>query len=157
MSTTTPGQHDLAGPAGPPPELAGRLGYLLKHAQLGLAGLTAAALEPYRLNGRELAVLTVLAGDEPASQQQGAQRLGVDRTTMVALVDALEGKGLVRRHADAADRRRNVVELTAAGRDTLHRAGEAAAEAERRFLAPLTTPDAQRLKAALLAVIQPER
>ena len=81
MSTTTPGQRDLGSPAGPPPELAGRLGYLLKHAQLGLAGLTAAALEPYRLTGRELAVLTVLAGDEPASQQQAAQRLGVDRTT----------------------------------------------------------------------------
>ena len=155
MSTTTPGQRDLASPAGPPPELAGRLGYLLKHAQLGLAELTAAALEPYRLTGRELAVLTVLAGDEPASQQQAAQRLGVDRTTMVALVDALEGKGMVGRHADAADRRRNVVELTAAGRDTLHRAGEAAAEAERRFLTPLSTPDARRLKAALLAVIQP--
>jgi DNA-binding MarR family transcriptional regulator len=156
MSTTTPGQRDLASPAGPPPELAGRLGYLLKHAQLGLAELTATALEPYRLTGRELAVLTVLAGDdEPASQQQAARRLGVDRTTMVALVDALEGKGLVRRHADAADRRRNVVELTAAGRDTLHRAGEAAAEAERRFLTPLSTPDARRLKAALLALIQP--
>jgi DNA-binding MarR family transcriptional regulator len=155
MSTTAPGQRDLASPAGPPPELAGRLGYLLKHAQLGLAELTAAALEPYRLTGRELAVLTVLSGDEPASQQQAAQRLGVDRTTMVALVDALEGKGLVRRHADAADRRRNVVELTAAGRDTLHQAGEAAAEAERRFLTPLSTPDARRLKAALLAVIQP--
>ena len=155
MSTTTPGERDLASPAGPPPELAGRLGYLLKHAQLGLAELTAAALEPYRLTGRELAVLTVLAGDEPASQQQAAQRLGVDRTTMVALVDALEGKGMVGRHADAADRRRNVVELTAAGRDTLHRAGEAAAEAERRFLTPLSTPDARRLKAALLAVIQP--
>jgi DNA-binding MarR family transcriptional regulator len=155
MSTTAPGQRDLASPAGPPPELAARLGYLLKHAQLGLAELTAAALEPYELTGRELAVLTVLAGDEPASQQQAAQRLGVDRTTMVALVDALEGKGLVRRHADAADRRRNVVGLTAAGRDTLHRAGEAAAEAERRFLAPLSTPDARRLKAALLVLIQP--
>jgi DNA-binding MarR family transcriptional regulator len=144
MSTPAPGQRGLGSSlSAPPPELAGRLGYLLKHAQLGLSG-------------RELAVLTVLAGDEPASQQQAAQRLGVDRTTMVALVDALEGKGLVQRHADAADRRRNVVELTAAGRDTLHRAGEAAAEAERRFLAPLSPRDAQQLKAALLTVIQPE-
>ena len=73
---------------------------------------------------------------------------------MVALVDALEDKGLVRRHADAADRRRNVVELTAAGRDTLHRTGEAAAEAERRFLAPLSARDAQRLKGVLLTLIQ---
>lgn len=157
MSTAPPDRRDLASPAGPPQELAGRLGYLLKHAQLGLAELTAAALEPFGLTGRELAVLTVLASSEPTSQQQAAQRLGVDRTTMVALVDVLEDKGLVQRHAHAEDRRRNVVELTEKGRGTLHEAGKAAQEAESRFLAPLSSKDAQRLKAALLAVIQPER
>ena len=157
MSTAVPGQRDLASTPLPPPELAGRLGYLLKHAQLGLAELTAAALEPFGLTGRELAVLTVLASGEPASQQQAAQRLGVDRTTMVGLVDVLEDKGLVQRQPHAEDRRRNVVELTEAGRDTLHRAGQAAQGAESRFLAPLSRADAQRLKAALLAVIQPER
>jgi DNA-binding MarR family transcriptional regulator len=157
MSTAAPDRRDLASAAGPPAELAGRLGYLLKHAQLALAELTAAALEPFGLTGRELAVLTVLASGEPASQQQAAHRLGVDRTTMVALVDVLEDKGLVQRHAHAEDRRRNVVELTEKGRDRLRQAGEAAQEAEGRFLAPLSRKDAQRLKAALLAVIQPER
>ena len=157
MSTAASDRRDLASAAGPPPELAGRLGYLLKHAQLALAELTAAALEPFGLTGRELAVLTVLASGEPASQQQAAQRLGVDRTTMVALVDVLEDKGLVRRHAHAEDRRRNVVELTEKGHDRLRQAGQAAQEAEGRFLAPLSREDAQRLKAILLAVIQPDR
>jgi DNA-binding MarR family transcriptional regulator len=156
MSTAAPDRRDLASAAGPPPELAGRLGYLLKHAQLALAELTAAALEPFGLTGRELAVLTVLASGAPPSQQQAAQQLAVDRTTMVALVDVLEDKGLVRRHAHAEDRRRNVVELTEKGHDRLDQAGQAAQEAERRFLAPLSRKDAQRLKAALLAVIQPE-
>ena len=175
MSTTAPGDRSgLAAPdanpgappqpagappepAGPPPELAGRLAYLLKHAQLGLAELTTEALAPFGVSGRELAVLTVLAGQEPGSQQQAAQRMGVDRTTMVGLIDALEDKGLVRRRAHAEDRRRNVVELTEAGRDTLHRAGEASREAEHRFLAPLSTRDARQLKTALLALIQPGR
>ena len=110
---------------GPGPELSRRLGYLLKHAQLRMAELTAKALTPYGIDGRELAVLLVLAGGEPASQQQAAQRLGIDRTTMVALLDALEGKGLVARHPHADDRRRNVVELTDAGQDALRRATEA--------------------------------
>jgi DNA-binding MarR family transcriptional regulator len=157
VSTAAPGERDRASPAGPPAELAERLGYLLKHAQLGLAELTASALESFGVSGRELAVLTVLAGGEPPSQQQAAQRLGVDRTTMVALVDGLEDKGLVRRHAHAEDRRRNVVELTAAGRGSLEQAGQAAEDAERRFLAPLSTREAQRLKAALLALLQPGR
>jgi DNA-binding MarR family transcriptional regulator len=143
--------------AGPPPELADRLAYLLKHAQLGLAGLTAEALAPFGVSGRELAVLTVLAGQEPGSQQQAAQRLGVDRTTMVGLVDTLEDKGLVRRRAHAEDRRRNVIELTKAGRETLYRADEASRDAERRFLAPLSARDAGHLKTALLALIQPGR
>jgi DNA-binding MarR family transcriptional regulator len=140
------------GGEGPGPELAGRLGYLLKHVWLRLGELTTAALAPYDLTGRELAVLLVLASGEPASQQEAARRLGVDRTTMVALVDALEAKGLVARHPHAADRRKNVVELTPAGHTTLAEATAASAEAERQFLAPLTPPQAQEFREALRAL-----
>jgi DNA-binding MarR family transcriptional regulator len=76
---------------------------------------------------------------------------------MVGLVDALEDKGLVRRPAHAEDRRRNVVEVTEAGREVWDRAGEASQDAERRFLAPLSAREAWHLKNALLALIQPGR
>ncbi len=146
-------------PAGnaPGPELTSRLGYLLKHAQLRLSELTGAALEPFGVTGRDLAVLLVLADQEQASQQQAARRLGVDRTTMVALVDGLEHKGLVTRRPHADDRRKNVVELTEAGRATLERATQASDDAERRFLAPLTQSGTEQLKSALLALIQAGR
>lgn len=147
---------DKAAQAGPGPELTGRLGYLLKHAQLRLAELTAAALRPYGVNGRELAVLLVLAEGEPASQQQVARRLGVDRTSMVSFLDALEAKGLVQRHPHAHDRRRNVVGLTAHGRETMIEARRAGDEAERRFLAPIDRSAAAGLKAALLTLITSE-
>lgn len=135
--------------------MTSRLGYLLKHAQLQLGELTSAALAPYGLSGRELAVLLSLAGGEPASQQEAAQRLGVDRTTMVALLDALEAKGLVTRHPHAGDRRRNVVELTPAGQQTMRAATEASDDAERRFLAPLTGQAAGQLRAALQLLVTP--
>ena len=135
--------------------MTSRLGYLLKHAQLQLGELTSAALAPYGLSGRELAVLLSLAGGEPASQQEAAQRLGVDRTTMVALLDALEAKGLVTRHPHAGDRRRNVVELTPAGQQTMGAATEASDDAERRFLAPLTGQAADQLRAALQLLVTP--
>ena len=149
-SAATDDQHTGEGPG---PELTGRLGYLLKHARLRLGELTAAALAPYGLDGRELAVLLVLASGEPASQQEAARRLDVDRTTMVALVDALEDKGLVARRPHAQDRRKNVVELTPAGRATLRDATQASDDAERRFLAPLTGPATQQLKDALYALV----
>lgn len=140
---------------GPDPGVHRRLGYLLKHAQLRMAELTEKALAPYGINGRELAVLLVLAGREPASQQQAAQRLGIDRTTMVALLDALQAKGLVSRHPHADDRRRNVVELTEPGQDTLRRATAASDEAERTLLAPLSARDGERLRDFLRAVVSP--
>jgi DNA-binding MarR family transcriptional regulator len=142
-------------PAAPSPELAHRLGYLLKHAQQGLAELTSAALAPHGLSGRELAVLLVLGDCEPASQQQAARKLGVDRTTMVALLDVLEDKGLVARRSDEHDRRRNVVALTTAGRTTLGLATTASDEAEQRFLAPLDPVVAEQLRNALYALVVP--
>ena len=138
---------------GPGPELSRRLGYLLKHAQLRMAELTAAALAPYVIDGRELGVLLVLADGQPASQQQAAQRLAIDRTTMVAMLDTLEGKGLVSRHPDADDRRRNVVELTDAGRDILQRAVKASDDAERALLAPLSPQAARQLRDSLQAIV----
>jgi DNA-binding MarR family transcriptional regulator len=122
---------------GLPDALASRLGYLLKHAQQRLVAAAAPVMGPFGIDGRELAVLTVLAARAPLSQQEAAEELGVDRTTMVALVDALEDKGLVERHRSPQDRRRNLVVLTARGRDSLRGAGQARDEVERDFLAPL--------------------
>jgi DNA-binding MarR family transcriptional regulator len=132
-----------------------RLGYLLKHAQLKLSELTSAALEPFGLDGRELAVLSVLGSGEPASQQEAARRLAIDRTTMVAFIDTLEDKGLVARRPHAEDRRKNVVELTHDGRATLRSAGKASDEAERQFLAPLSKATAERFRDALHTLVVP--
>jgi DNA-binding MarR family transcriptional regulator len=131
------------------PRLRGRLSYLLKHAFLELERRHQAHLEPYGINGRELAVLLLLADREPESQQQAAQRLGVDRTTMVGLLDTLEAKALVVRRPDPADRRRNVVDLTDHGRTTLEQAVRASDQAERDLLADLSKADAAKLRRTL--------
>lgn len=134
------------------PPIGDRLGYLLKHAWLRMTALSAEALRPYDITGRELAVLSVLGEGEPPSQLEAAGRLGIDRTTMVGLVDALEEKRLVERRPDPVDRRRNIVVLTAGGRDTLVDASRAADGAEREFLASLPQADADRLRRMLQAI-----
>lgn len=136
-------QHDLG------PRLRGRLSYLLKHALIELDGLHRELLDPIGIDARELAVLLLLDSREPESQKQAGRRLGVDRTTMVDLLDALEEKGLVARRPDAADRRRNVVDLTPHGRATLRQATRASDQAERRLLAVLDADDATELRALL--------
>ena len=139
---------------GLPDALAGRLGYLLKHAQQLLATSAGPALLAYGIDGRELAVLAVLGADVPLSQQEAAEQLGVDRTTMVALVDVLEDKGLVLRHRSPQDRRKNIVELTDAGRRCLKGAGQARDRVEREFLAPLGDAAAERFVRALQTLVR---
>lgn len=127
--------------------LRDRLGYLLKHAQLAVTERTTAALAPLQINGRELAVLTVLGGDGgPAlAQQQAAGKLNVDRTTMVDLVDVLEGKGLVERRPDPNDRRRNLVHLTAKGEQTRKEGERLYREIEQALLSEPEMADLKRL------------
>jgi DNA-binding MarR family transcriptional regulator len=130
-----------------------RLGYLLKHVQLRFFELGAAALEPLGINGREAAVLAAIADSYPVSQGEVARAMNVDRTTMVALIDDLQGKGLVRRRQDPDDRRKNAVELTDAGRDTARRAASAVERAEEIPFGPLSAADAAQFKKILRALL----
>ena len=131
------------------PRLSARLTYLLKRALVELEDLHAQHLAPVGVSGRELGVLLLLDGRDPESQQQAAGRLGVDRTTMVGLLDGLEAKGLVARRADAGDRRRNVLELTGDGQKALVHAVRASDEAERQLLAELDDAESKQLRTLL--------
>ena len=121
--------------------LGGRLGYLLKHVQLNFTEVSAQVLQPIGVSGRQAAVLALVADGEPRSQNELALVLRIDRTTMVAILDELEAAGLLRRRAHDRDRRRNVVALTPNGERVLRDAEAARADAESRFLSPLTAAE----------------
>jgi len=68
--------------------------------------------------GRE--TLAVLDGaDGPLSPGVIAERLIVTAATMTSVVDTLERRGMVERTIDKADRRRQLVSLTTAGREAV--------------------------------------
>jgi DNA-binding MarR family transcriptional regulator len=140
-------------PGWPPAALADRLVFLLKHAQLRVAELASPGLANLGVDGREFAVLALFSADGPLSQQQAAERLAIDRTTMVALVDSLERAGLVERQRHPADRRKNTVALTERGAATLQAGERVVEDAERRFLAPLPADASRALRAALRELI----
>lgn len=83
-----------------------------------------------------LVVLVVLASEGPLRQARLSERTGVDRATLVALLNELESRDLARRAPDPGDRRAHVVTLTDAGRTLLGRAAEL--EAGDDFFAALT-------------------
>jgi DNA-binding MarR family transcriptional regulator len=138
-----------------PAALSERLGFLLGRAHLAHRSIAERALASLGLGVKEFGALSVLVEEGPLSQQRLGERQGVDRTTMVAVVDALERRGLVERRRNPHDRRAYSLHATAKGRRKLSQAREAANRAEDEFLAPITPPDRRRLKQLLKALISP--
>lgn len=103
----------------PPP-----LGFLLSHLGEVLRERTAKELTEFGLSPREYGVLWRLADDGPLSQRELGELHRIDRTTVVAVVDGLEERGLVVRELDRQDRRRRSLVLTPAGRSLLAEAGD---------------------------------
>ena len=94
--------------------LAANLGWLLGHASHTLATEQTAALERLGISPRSYCVLTTaMTGDH--TQIELAQKVGLDKTTMVVTLDELEAAGLAKRKPSAEDRRARVVVVTAAG------------------------------------------
>ncbi|RCV48507.1 MarR family winged helix-turn-helix transcriptional regulator [Marinitenerispora sediminis] len=60
--------------------------------------------------------LLLLADQGPTGQAHLAEAVGVDPSVLVAILNDLERDGLAERRRDPADRRRHIVEISAAGR-----------------------------------------
>jgi DNA-binding MarR family transcriptional regulator len=123
-------------------EFAGQLLFRLwraSHAQ------TAAALQTVGLTPALFAVLNHLRAHDGEIQQQIGAAMGIDPSTMVALVDQLEGSGLAERRARAQDRRAREVLITPMGRHTLRRARQLAEQVEGNVLQGLSPVERRRL------------
>ena len=129
------------------------LGYLLKHTYLALEQQEQAALADTGLTVRDLGVLRVIASGEAQSQQEAAAVLGVDRTSMVALLDALERQGIIARRPSEQDRRRNIIVLSDHGRKVFRQAENRRSETEREFTASLGDAGAAGLRQALRTLL----
>ena len=132
------------GASAPPRCLGNRVGFLLARSHLDALAIAGEALEP-GLDPKHFGALSVIAAEGPLSQQELGERMRVDRTTIVALVDELERRGFLARGRNPIDRRAYALEATAAGRRWLDRAGAALAEAEARILAPLDPDEREQL------------
>lgn len=137
-----------------PDALAERLGPLLGRAHDAHRRLSLNALAPLGLSPKAFGALTVIDAEGPLSQQRLATRQGIDRTTMVAVVDELERLGAVERRRDAQDRRAYSLQATAEGRALLERSRGAVAAAEDEFLAALPADEQQRLREALRVLVE---
>jgi DNA-binding MarR family transcriptional regulator len=125
----------------------GGLAYLLVQLGFRVAGKFTEQLAPLGLEPRHFGMLTRLAANEGKSQQAIGELLGLNATRMVFLVDELEGRGLVERRRNPADRRSYALYLTEQGTAKLHEAQRASAGME--VGGSLTAAERKRLTALL--------
>jgi DNA-binding MarR family transcriptional regulator len=130
----------------PVTEFAGQLFFRLWRAThmhtaevLGSVGLTPALF----------ALLNVIGAREGAIQQELGAALGIDRSTMVSLIDQLESAGLARRRPSATDRRAREIALTPKGRRRLQQARGLISQVEDEVLAGLTAEERRELLSLL--------
>ena len=126
-----------ARPSAEPPvtEFAGQLFFRLWRAShvraaevLGSVGLTPALF----------GLLNVIKAREAAIQQELAEAMAIDRSTMVSLIDQLESAGLAKRRPSATDRRAREIAITPKGSRLLQRARQMISETEDEVLGGLS-------------------
>jgi DNA-binding MarR family transcriptional regulator len=116
-------------------EFAGQLFFRLWRAShtriaeaLGTIGLTPALF----------GLLNMLRTRDGAIQQELGAAMGVDPSTMVALIDELETAGLAKRRPCPTDRRKREITITPKGRKVLERGRRMATQVEGEVLSGLT-------------------
>jgi MarR family transcriptional regulator, lower aerobic nicotinate degradation pathway regulator len=97
--------------------------------------------------------LSYLRGYGPTAQQKLADRLRMDASSMVCLLNELEESELVVRNRDRADRRRALINLSRKGERALSQVDEAVQVVEDEMLAGLDPSERATLH-ELLARVQ---
>lgn len=130
-------------------DLDGLLGYRLRRAQGAMHRDYMACVAGLDLTQKQTATLWLINGNPGVSQVSIAAVLGMDRATMMSVVDRLEDRGLVIRKRSTADRRRQELYLTPAGQSLLRKVKARITEHEERFKSLFTPAELAALLAAL--------
>ena len=134
------------GPPSPlPPSMRNRVPFLLFRASQASLSMANQMLADIGLCARQAGILTMVTELQPMTQKALADALGIDRTTMVGLLDDLEDKGYVARQRHPRDRRAFLVHPTDSGRTAKVAAVRILDQQQHVFLAPLTTAERRQL------------
>lgn len=129
------------------------LGYHLRRAQGAAHRDYLAMLGKARLTQKQTAVLWLVDANPGVAQGAIGAMLGMDRTTMMVLVNRMEARGLLRRSRSRTDRRRRELHITPAGARLLAKVRERIGRHEKR-MKDLYTPQELETLRRLLSRLQ---
>ncbi len=129
--------------------LEGLLGYHLRKAQQAMFRSFSAALDGEDISPGQLGVLLMVAANQGVNQTRVGAAMGIDRSTLVAVLDRLEARSLVERAPSPTDRRSHALMLTAAGRAYIEELMPRVEAHERALADDLSEPERRTLIALL--------
>ena len=95
--------------------LSGLIGYQVRRAQVAVFQHFAASFATLELTPGQFGALVLIQANPGLSQSALGAALGVDRSTVVPLIDRLEARGLVVRAQSPKDRRSHALQLSPGG------------------------------------------
>ena len=110
-------------------------------------------LAPLGLRTRSYSVLALAGGEGAVTQRDLAEYLALGPSQIVALVDELEGNGLVHRDVDPSDRRSRLIRATPAGMSRLVEARRLTIKSEEESMAVLSLDDRETLRRLLQTLV----
>ena len=129
--------------------LTSLLGYHLRRAQIAVFQHFTATTGVADITPGQFGVLTVINSNPGLSQTQLGNALGIDRSTVVTVIDRLESRDLVMRAPSPTDRRSHALRLSARGAALLAELEEMV-RAHERHIARHLSPEDQALLVKLL-------
>lgn len=129
--------------------LADLLGYQLRKAQVAAYQNFAEVLESQDISPGQVGVLLLVRANPGVNQTRVGNALGIDRSTLVAVIDRLEGRRLIARTPSPRDRRSHALMLTPAGKSYLETMLPRLREHERQIAAGLSGEERRSLIALL--------
>ena len=90
-------------------------GYLLRRAQVAVFQRFFDLFAEFDIRPAQYSTLTVIERNPGLSQTRVADALGIKKANLVAILDALEERGLARRKSIESDRRSHALNLTSKG------------------------------------------
>ena len=121
------------------------LGYNLRRAQLRVFQHFQSSMTAFEVTPGQFGVLTLIAENDGLKQSELGAALGIDRSTMVTVIDRLESRGLVVRAPSPSDRRSYALRLSEAGERLMGELTPKVREHEAAIAASLSAAERRQL------------
>lgn len=133
--------------------LTGPAPYLVRRLQQVVSAIYAEEMAPYGVTAVQYAALSVVVAAPNLDQNTTAFLAGIDRTTIVGVINRLVRKGLLKRTVSKTDRRARLLKPTAAGTRFIREVSGPIERIGTRLLEPCTATESAQFCELLRRVL----